>query len=180
MAEFLQSEVKIIHTVEGGKPTDKSKDTKDSKELGEDDVTKKDKDSKGALRHLGRGAVYRRLANLALNVVDTQVDIYYSRLMFEKSLTGDRVGMVKLQNQQAMFRETSKLVKGGVMAGIAKNVMKNPAIAYLWLANEVADFGMTVQRVNETNRQQRERENVEMFIAGKRNERLRIGTHNRR
>lgn len=183
MADYIQSRVEIIHSTSEGKPTSTPKDTQatasdesSSKAGGASEGKQKGK----ILRHLGRGAVYRRLANLALNTIENQQDLKHNKLMFEQSMKGDRMGMVKLQNRQAEYKAYSSMTKGLVIASISARVMKNPVIVGIWAVSEGVDKFQQYQQVTERQRQQRERERVEMFVSDKRNERLRVGTYDRR
>lgn len=182
MAGFIQSEVKIIHSVESGKPTDSENATQPKTDDG--DANKEQPKDKGlgekGMVRLGRGSVYRRLGNIAISSVENHVMREFDNMLHIESMYGDRKGMVKLQNQKASYKYAFNFAKGATSAIISSAILKNPIIAGLWFATETMQMVNTMNNNALENSRQRDREQREMYIAEKRQSRLIVGTYNRR
>lgn len=182
MAEFIQSEVKVIHSVESGSPTDSDNATQPNSTAGTtttQNATNRNANNRGMVR-LGRGSVYRRIGNIAITSVENSLMREFDNLIHIESMKGDKKGLVKLQNKKAEYKYASNFLKGAVSAGVSTAILGNWAIAALFVASEVMTASNTVRNNLLENERQREREQREMYIAEKRQSRLIVGTYNRR
>lgn len=183
MAETIQGQLTIVHTIKEGTPTGKgnptsagsSEETPQETPDQKDNITKKDMEG-----WLGSAAVKRRIANYALSSAQSIRNRSFDERIFRESLYGDRRSMQKIQNRKTFSNALNTQAKSLFGAGISTVALKNNAIFILALAN-VAIGGMNaIQNQNMQRRQFEERRSAEMYEANRRRERVNVGVYNRR
>lgn len=180
MAEIIQSEIRVVHTVEGGTPTQeavKPTDVDVSEET--EDITEKE-DLKGFTKFLGATSAKRRILNYGIAGVERAINHAFDQRLFQESLYGDSRGMRKIQSQKSNANIITNEAKalGGVI--ITSFALKNPVLGILHglnMANKIIATSITRQQERD---HFVEKTNLELYTNRKRQERLIIGTYNRR
>lgn len=183
MAEFIQSEIRVIHTVETNSPTSKIDDTLPQPEfdnVGASDTTA-DKKAKGSTRRmLGKTAIYRRSLNYSIAAVERIANSNFDNRIRQANLYGDKRQMAKIQNDKVLFNGITNRVKSLGGAAITSWALRNPWILALQAADWAMDVGNTISNANEQRNYEIERQNAEMYRSNRKRERMIIGTYNRR
>lgn len=185
MAEILQGEIKVAHTIEKGVPTSSGQPTETK--AGETNFpTEKQENAveeiaeKGTRKLLGMTSVKRRLANYAISALEGEINRSFDSRLFYESLYGDKRSMAKIQNQKAIANNITTFAKSTVGAAITWVALSNPIILGLHLTNSTLGIINTF-RDKITNRQQfEERRSIELYETSKRRERIIADTFNRR
>lgn len=179
MAEMIQGQLTIVHTIKETTPTGKGNPTSagSSEETPQETPDKKDNITKD---WLGSAAVKRRIANYALSGAQSIVNRSFDERIFNESLYGDRRSMQKIQNQKTFTNALTTQAKSLTGAAISTVALKNKAIMTLWLANVAISGINAIQNQNMQRRQFEERRSAEMYEANRRRERVNVGVYNRR
>lgn len=182
MSQYIQSKIELFHTFEEQKPTE----TKDETEVkaNPEDVGFNEKkgtfEARGIEKKLGTTAMRRRIVNVVAQTTEQAVSRYYDERIFRSSLAGDRRSMIKNQETQAKLKGSINTARGFVGAGITSIALSNVHIMTIFLAGEVVSrgqmFSSQTQQLNHYNILR----DKEMFEARKRQDRLIVGTFNRR
>ena len=183
MAEMIQGQLTIVHTIKEGTPTGKGNPTSagSSQETPQETPDKKDNiTKKGMQGWLGSAAVKRRVANYALSAGQGIVNRMFDERIFNESLYGDRRSMQKIQNQKTFVNGLTTQAKSLIGAGISTVALDNPAIFALALSNVALGGINSIQNQNMQRRQFEERRSAEMYEANRRRERVNVGVYNRR
>lgn len=183
MAEMIQGQLTIVHTIKEGTPTGKGNPTSagSSQETPQETPDQKDNITKKGMQDwLGSAAVKRRIANYALSGAQGIVNRSFDERIFSESLYGDRRGMQKIQNQKTFVNGLTTQAKSLIGAGISTVALKNYAIMTLALANVAIGGINSIQNQNMQRRQFEERRSAEMYEANRRRERVNVGVYNRR
>ena len=144
MADFVQGRVELIHTVSASKPTEtKPTNTSDSVDIDETNNPKPTKEliEKGAKQVMGATSLKRRLANTAMNNVNTLVSWGFDHYSHKQNIIGNSRGAAKISNIKSTYVSIVNMTKSGVGAGITARSLKNPAILYVWAAGEALKMG---------------------------------------
>ncbi len=181
MAEFIQSEVRLIHVVETAKPTEsndktnaKGLDSASADKVGEDGNIKK---TKG---FIGRTSVVRRLANITMSQAEFAMNRHFDKRIFQEQLAGNSRGAEKLQNIKSIHNAYSNQVKSAVGAGITSYFLGNPVIVLTYAVGELLKIGQNFANYQSEIMQYTERRNLELFINDKRKDRIILNSYNRR
>jgi len=183
MAETIQGQLTIVHTIKEGTPTGKGNPTSagSSQETPQETPDKKDNiDKKGVQDWLGSAAVKRRVANYAVSAGQGIVNRMFDERIFRESLYGDRRSMQKIQNQKTFVNGVTTQAKSVIGAAITTAALDNYAIMTLALANQAVGMINAIQNQNMQRRQFEERRSAEMYEANRRRERVNVGVYNRR
>ena len=183
MAEMIQGQLTIVHTIKEGTPTGKGNPTSagSSQETPQETPDQKDNITKKGMQDwLGSAAVKRRIANYALSGAQSIVNRNFDERIFNESLYGDRRSMQKIQNQKTFVNGVTTQAKSLVGAGISTVALKNPVIFALALSNVAIGGINAIQNQNMQRRQFEERRSAEMYEANRRRERVNVGVYNRR
>ena len=183
MAEMIQGQLTIVHTIKEGTPTGKGSPTSagSSQETPQETPDQKDNITKKGMQDwLGAAAVKRRVANYALSAGQGIVNRMFDERIFNESLYGDRRSMQKIQNQKTFVNGLTTQAKSLIGAGISTVALDNPAIMILALSNVAIGGINAIQNQNMQRRQFEERRSAEMYEANRRRERVNVGVYNRR
>ena len=181
MAEFIQSEVRLIHVVESAKPTE-SNDKTNAKGL--DNLSSAEVEEKGALTKtkgfIGRTSVVRRLANITMSQAEFAMNRQFDKRMFQEQMAGNSRGAEKLQNVKSIHNAYSNLTKSAVGAGITSYFLGNPVIVVTYAIGELMKMGQNFANYQSEIMQYTERRNLELTISEKRKDRIILNSYNRR
>ena len=184
MANFLQSEVRLIHTIENGKPTDSDTPTGAKgidDETGEETLGKATKKEEGKLAAmLGRASVKRRMANMALAAGESVINREFDKAIFAQTFSGNTRGAEKIQNKKTEIASYTNVAKSGVGAVITTAALQNPAIAVIYAVNEVLKIGQNFANFQVQTAQYNEKRNLDLFLSEKRRDRIYFNSYNRR
>jgi len=160
MSQFIQSEIRLIHTVAEPTPTEPVKPTEPK--VDDDGETKKvDDTNKDASvgKKLLNASVVRRAANLVMKTAESQVNRWFDNRIYAQSFVGNSRGARKIQNEKAIFNAVytqSKALVGGSVTAYFIGGAKGTAILGLQALNltqnylsEYANFQVQVQRYND-------------------------------
>lgn len=184
MAQFLQSEVRLIHSIETTKPTDSETPT-DAKGIDDEngtplDKAKKKEDGNKVLGMLGRASVQRRMWNMALSAGESMINRYFDKAIFAQSFSGNTRGAEKIQNFKTELNSYTNVAKSGIGAVITTVALKNPAIAIIYAVNEVLKIGQNFANYQVQLSQYNDKRNLDIFLSEKRKDRLYFNSYNRR
>lgn len=183
MAQFLQSEVRLIHSIEATKPTDSETPT-DAKGIDDEEGTPLDKAAKkeegklGAM--LGRASVVRRMANMTLAAGESVINREFDKAIFAQTFSGNTRGAEKIQNKKTEINSYTNVAKSGVGAVVTTVALKNPAIAIIYAVNEVLKIGQNFANFQLQTAQYNEKRNLDLFLSEKRRDRIYFNSYNRR
>lgn len=183
MAEFLQGQLKIIHTMEEATPTGAKDPTAPTDSNINEDASPKTADDvgkKGWKKQMGKAGVQRRLLNIATFSVDAVVNRQFDKAIFKESLYGSRRGMKKIQNNKAIYAgitSQTKALTGGVITSVALN---NFTILAIQSVSEVLNISKRIESQMYDRSQFEERRALEVYVSNRRRERMIVGTYNRR
>lgn len=179
MADIIQSQINVVHTVEGGKPTeDKIKPTETTATTTPQEESGTD-DSK--LRNdLMSASVHRRVVNYTIAAVDRAVANHYDKKIFQENLYGDMRTAKVLQIKKQNYASASNVAKATAGAFVTSLAMGNPLVlmlqGYNILQNGIAN---SIQRADDA-RHFREKTQNDLYVSQKRQDRLIVGVYNRR
>lgn len=176
MAEKIQSEVVVVHTIEEPKPTSNESPTKIGSKK---DVVGEEEES-ATKKLLGATSFKRRITNYSIAGAERAYNSVLDQRIFKETLYGDSRTVRKIQNQKTNFNLITGEVKSIVGVTITSVALGNP---YL-LALQGIDMISRSISIAETRTLERqnfiEKTNIELFVQQKRRDRLNIGTYNRR
>lgn len=182
MADILQSEIRIIHTVEGQSPTETQAPTDETKDVEEvlDEIKEDAVDLKGLKRKGGRISIQRRLANYAMQNVERLANLSYDNEINKQTLYGDSRSVQKIQNNKTIFNLHSNNIKATVGSAITSAAVGNFAIFGLQLFNMSLSAANTAMQNIQQTKMFNEKVSIDMFESSRQRERLIVGTYNRR
>lgn len=184
MAQFLQSEVRLIHSIETTKPTDSETPT-DAKGIDDEngtplDKAKKKEDGSKILGMLGRASVVRRMANMALSAGESLINREFDKAIFAQSFSGNTRGAEKIQNFKTEINSYTNVAKSGVGAVVTTVALKNPIIAITYFAGEMLKIAQNYANYQVQLSQYNDKRNLDIFLSEKRKDRLYFNSYNRR
>lgn len=185
MAEKIQGELRIIHTVEQATPTNPQSPTE---QTGTDnfgqtpntDVNADDINLKGLKKVGGRVSIQRRLANYTIAAGEKYINRQFDNAIFKESLYGDSRSMAKKQQWKATTNEITNATKSIVGASITSFAVGNFWILGLQLANMASNVISNQANAMQRNNNFQEKARIEMFESNKRRDRVIVNTYNRR
>lgn len=178
MANFIQSEIKLIHTTEGVDPTSVEKATKPQS----NNAGKLNKDGKGSdgaeaskkalLKRTAKFSMLRRSANLALTSLEFGLQHAMTRRQNEAMLAGDMRKTSHYSNQKQRVSGTLATVRQLTMSVIVSAATQN----YLLLGFQVAQSGIErligIANVAEQELMRQERDMRDIMLSRTKRERL--------
>lgn len=180
--EYIQSRIELFHTTEGRKPTKNENETlpnSDPKKIGINEK-KEDYGGRDVEKKLGKTAIIRRLSNYSFQAVDTAMVNRYNDRIFRASLSGDARSVIKERNQMNKARGTLSTIRQGVGVGITAVALRRNSLMAIYVLNQAV---MTIQGIISQQQaldQYNELRTKEIFEASKRQNRIIVGTYNRR
>lgn len=183
MAEFIQSEVRLIHSIESNKPTDEKSSTEPNDEKGIDEpitpTAKGKSDPNDFIKGFMKASAYRRMANTTISQIEFQITRYNDSRIFQQSLIGNTRSMQKLQNRKIHQTAATNFTKGFASALISSYAI-NPAIGALFAIDTALGALNKVTLHNDNMNQEVQRRQVEMYVGRNRRDRTIVNTYNRR
>ena len=185
MADIIQGQLNVIHSMRDTKPTAEIRPTQQNEEgnfkneateqLHQDDLA-----LKGTRKMMGQTSINRRLANMAISGAERVMNYQFDEAIFRESIFGDKRSMKKIQNQKTNYNIITNNVKGLVGSAITSFALGQPLIFGIQLGQMVGNMGAnSITRVQQL-RHFEERANLELYQNSKRQGRVIVGTYNRR
>lgn len=179
MAEFIQGQLTILHKADGGTPTEPT--TKPTEEIELDAEAINDEEIiKGTQSLLGSAAVKRRLANYTIAGAERAINQSFDNRLFQESIYGDSRGMKRIQALKQNVNKVTNEVKSLVGASITTVALSNSIVLTLHLVNMASNAMSNVVQRQEEMANFTHKTNIELYENRKNQQRLIIGTYNRR
>lgn len=181
MAEYIQSEVKVIHSVEAGSPTESGSPTEATVDVEDGGETPGDKATNLSERFQGivRGSVLRKGASILETTIVGAIDRGNLSNFHREALIGNSRGMSRIRNTMAITYAWKNTAMGTLGAAITGYAVKSKVVPILFFVNEALRMQQNYMNYQQQLQFQRDFDNIEMFISSKRQDRLIIGTHRR-
>lgn len=191
MAEYIQSEITLIHRVEASKPTDNSAPTSPSTTNQEtttnevttnpkSDGTQEGKVTRGIMR---KSSVIRRLGNIAVGMSEQVIRSEYDNRIFQQQIIGNNRGASKIQQEKQIFSNYTNLAKQAVSTTVTASVIGGAggvAIAGIFAVSQLLEMGYNYLNYQQQMQQFLTERELSMFESTYQRNRLNVNTYNRR
>lgn len=191
MAEYIQSEITLIHRVEASKPTDNTAPTSPSTTNQEattnevitnpkSDGTQEGKATRGIMR---RSSVVRRLGNIAVGMSEHVIRSEYDNRIFQQQIIGNNRGASKIQQEKQTFNNYTNLAKQAVSTTVTASVIGGTgglAIAGIFAVSQLFEMGYNYLNYQQQMQQFLTERELSMFESTYQRNRLNVNTYNRR
>lgn len=191
MAEYIQSEITLIHRVEASKPTDNSAPTSPSTTNQEtttnevttnpkSDGTQEGKATRGLMR---RSSIMRRLGNIAVGIAEQAIRSEYDNRIFQQQIIGNNRGASKIQQEKQIFSNYTNLAKQAVSTTVTASVIGGAggvAIAGIFAVSQLLEMGYNYLNYQQQMQQFLTERELSMFESTYQRNRLNVNTYNRR
>lgn len=174
MADFIQSEIRLIHEYQQPNPTDAQN------EEGEVVSPTKDGETKKTKKMLGRGAVSRRSFGILFDVAQHITTKNFNDLSFQRTLIGDTRGAKLIANSRQNFNAQIELVRFGTMIGLTTIILKNPYVALVGVAARAIKIGLDYDNYKQQKQQYDALREKSIYESIHKRNRLAFNTYNRR
>lgn len=180
MAEIIQGQLNIVHSMEQGTPTEPNeKPTDILQDETLDDNTPNTTNNKFQSK-VTSAAVKRRALNMGVSIWMDSYNLYMDDKLFKETLYGDKRGMAKIQSSVSNNKALVSQGMTWVGAAITTAALNNPLIMGLQIFYQSHQIANRMQQRELEQSHFLERTSVELYENKKRQDRLIIGTYNRR
>lgn len=190
MADFIQSRVYLIHSVQQPKPTENGKETK-PKPNNEDGGTSKPKApstnkpneksiQEEVERVVGGVSVARRSINIGMQVVSNVATLHFQDAEFKQQFMGDSRGAEIIRQQKNFAVGVVQIATSGASSALTAFALGNPLIIALWAGSQALNLINTMQNVKQQMDQYNQTTNRDMFNSRYSQDRLYRNVYNRR
>lgn len=188
MADFIQSEIRLIHVVGKEAPTKNKQETKagrvETKTIEEESPAPNGKETgdeimKRGRRAVGKFAIARRSVRVFESLVNMEVGLRQTRAYNRAMLSGDSRKAVEAQNQMTMTNAIIGEFKAMTMSAVTSVATGNPYIMLMYLTQTLTDRFSGLVMFQEQMRVYEEQKRREIEYSKYRQERLLFNTFRR-